>query len=280
MASKIKVHTQGQTLKVTITTPAGTAPTVYTTSALSGTHTMPLSISADTEFWLNYSWLPFNIEVAQPDGSVLYSARHTVSPDAPILLSPEPSTTQVSADLARSAPGGLAAGIATFPRWAVQSTAVAPSSGSMRLAGFRADRSETVTKVRYLTGGTAAAATPTVVRIGLYSVDSAGAGTLVASTPNDTALSANAHTSYEKSFSSPYAVVAGQQYALGYLIVSGAATNTLVGTIQSSGGTVHAENAFLPRVCAIYAGQSDLPASYTDAALTNASSIWYGVVLA
>ena len=48
----IRIVPDGKTLSVTFTNAAGGTPTAYTTETGSSTHTLPLSITATTEFWL------------------------------------------------------------------------------------------------------------------------------------------------------------------------------------------------------------------------------------
>lgn len=159
-------------------------------------------------------------------------------------------------------------------RWLSQ-VGIVSTSGTLRLTYFTARKTETTTQVKIYTGTTAAAATPTLCRLGLYQIASDGAGTLVASTANDTTLFAAATTAYTKSWSVSFAKVAGQRYALGVLVVSGAATPTYLGSINSSAG-VHAT---LPRLTASLGAQADLPGSFTDASLSGSAGYFYAEIL-
>lgn len=138
-------------------------------------------------------------------------------------------------------------------------SAVTTTTGNLRLTYFTARKTETTTQVRVNTGTTAAAATPTLCRLGLYLIDSAGDGTLVASIANDTTLFAATSTAYTRSWSAPYAKTAGLRYALGILVVSGAATPTLNGATLSNG----TEASIAPQVAGNISGQADLPASFS-----------------
>ncbi len=135
-------------------------------------------------------------------------------------------------------------------------------------------KSESTTAARITTFTTAAAATPTLVRIGLYTIASDGAGTLVASTANDTTLFAAASTTYTKSWQVAYSKVAGQRYAMGVLVVTSATAPTLCGAAMPRG----TEAAAAPKLCAFLGSQSDLPSSFTDASLSATASRFYGVV--
>lgn len=160
----------------------------------------------------------------------------------------------------------LAVGEFTVPRQVATGSNVAAATGVLSLSYFTAKKSETCGQVRIKTGGTAAAATPTLARIGLYTVDAAGAGTLVASIPNDTALFAATFTNYTRSWSTPVAKVAGQRYALGVITVSAGATATFIGI------AVNADPTVAPRTHGTWTGQTDLPASFADASLGTAAA--------
>jgi hypothetical protein len=147
----------------------------------------------------------------------------------------------------------------TIPRVDLDSAAVATGSGNLRMQYFTARHSGTATNVRILSGTTAAGATPTLVRIGLYTVDVSGNITLVASTANDTALLAATNTAYTKALQTPYAIVKGQRYGLGLLVVTAAAVPSVVG--RSINGAIQQELNRLPSMANVLSGQTDLPAS-------------------
>jgi hypothetical protein len=171
----------------------------------------------------------------------------------------------------------LTTGEEVFERDFVNSNAIAMTSQSLRLSYFTARKSETTTQARVITGSTAAGATPTLCRLGLYSIDANGDGTLVASTPNDTALFAAANTAYTKAWSASYAKVAGQRYALGILVVTAAAVPTLVGVVPQFGSGI--ELNVSPRTVAFMAGQADLPATFLESGVGNSGNRCYGAVL-
>jgi hypothetical protein len=153
----------------------------------------------------------------------------------------------------------LTAGQEGFSRDLVTSSK-AMTSGALFLSYFTARKNETQTKVRTYTVGTAAAATPTLVRIGLYEVLSNGDLSLVASTASDTALYAATNTAYEKALQAGYALVKGKRYAYGILVVSAAAVPALAATTAS---VVADELAKTPRLNGVATGLSDLPATVT-----------------
>lgn len=161
-----------------------------------------------------------------------------------------------------------------FPADDAQSGTNVTTTQVLRLSYFDCRKSESTTGVRIISGGTAAGATPTLVRIGLYLIDSAGNGTLVASTPNDTALFATTATVYPKSWSTPYNKVRGTRLAVGVLVVSSTTTPTLAG----KGITSTAEVSLAPRKTGSISGQSDLPSSFTAGSVSSSFSRFYAAL--
>jgi hypothetical protein len=152
-------------------------------------------------------------------------------------------------------------------------SSVSIASQAMQLAYFTARKSETTTQVRVYSGGTPSN-TLTLGRIGLYLIDSAGAGTLVASTANDTTLLGSASTAYTRSWSVSYSMAAGQRYALGVLSVG-----TTGGSLVATASLTAAETAVAPRINGRITGLADLPASYADAGVSTSAGYHYGVIL-
>lgn len=145
------------------------------------------------------------------------------------------------------------------------STAITLSTGVLRLRYFTARKTETITSVSMISG-TAAGATPTLCRIGVYSVASDGALTLVASCANDTALFAGATTEYTRSLSASLSKVAGTRYAIGALVVTGASAPTCYGALVPS-----AVSGVAPRISGLVSGQTDLPASVAAGSIGDSS---------
>lgn len=168
-------------------------------------------------------------------------------------------------------------GVETMRRKEIASTTISILSGTLRLAFFTADRDELITKLIAMSGGTPAAATPTLVRYGLYSVASNGDLTLVAASANTTSTFSAADTEYPLPLSSggglptSYVCQAGFRYALGTIVVSGTTTPTLRG----QGAGVAANMARDPRQCAFLTGQTDLPTTISAGSLVNSASVIY-----
>lgn len=154
-------------------------------------------------------------------------------------------------------PDALTSGESTLSRRAIVTAGATLTSGLVRLTYFTAKKTETINSVRVGTG-TTAAGTPTLCRIGIYSVDGSGDLTLVASTANDTALWAAGSTTYTKALSAAWSKVAGQRYAVGLLFV-GTTAPTIQGQVLSIGD----ELGQAPRLCGGRSGQTDLPSSIT-----------------
>lgn len=159
----------------------------------------------------------------------------------------------------------LTSGEGTLPRDLVVA-GVTMSNQSLRLAYFTAQKTETINNARVATANTAAGATPTLIRIGLYTVAANGDITLVASTANDTTLLATQNTSYTKALSAPYLKVAGRRYAAGLLVVTGATAPTVVGANTAINGT---EAGLSPKLGGLVSSQSDLPASVAAASVAD-----------
>lgn len=146
------------------------------------------------------------------------------------------------------------------------------TSGTLRLAYFTAHKAGPSTGIRVISA-VAAAATPTIVRFGLYTVDASGNVTLVASTPNDTTLLSVANTTYTKAWSVNPTMVKGQRYAFGALVVTAAAAPTIISVFTPSN-----TEAFIdPTVCSFLGGQADLPASVAVGSLGVTTNWIYGV---
>jgi len=167
----------------------------------------------------------------------------------------------------------LDAGEETFNRMFVNG-AIAASTGAMRMTFFTARKTETISAVRVVTGTTAAAATPTLCRVGIYSVDGAGNLSLVASTVNDTALFNAASTVFTKSLAATWNKIAGQRYAIGVLVVTAATAPTIM--INGLGNGV--EMGKSPRLCGVISGLADLPAASVAGTVTDNAASPYFVV--
>jgi hypothetical protein len=149
-------------------------------------------------------------------------------------------------------------------------TQLATVSQLLQLQYFRVPVAFTAATITYYSGSTAAAATPTLVRYGLYSVAANGDITLIGSTANDTTLFSVASTRYPKALSVATALVPGQTYATAVLVVTGAAAPTLLSALGVTVTTTASSQA--PRLMAQVAAQADLPAGVVAGSLANSAS--------
>lgn len=171
----------------------------------------------------------------------------------------------------------LASGEEVFTRRMPMSGSVLSTSQVLRLSYFTARKTETISSVRVFSGGTAAGATPTLCRVGIYTVAADGALTLIASTVNDTALFASSTTAYTRSLSASFVKQRGQRYALGILVVTGATAPTFPGI---AGGVLPVtEPGMAPRISGQLAAQADLPASIAAGSVTDSQNSPYGVLV-
>lgn len=169
----------------------------------------------------------------------------------------------------------LTVGEATVPRMLVNSGGITLTSGSVRLGYFTARLTQTVTRVRVLSSGTAAGATPTLVKVGVYTVDGSGNLTLAGASTSDPTLFAAASTTYTATLSSTTTITAGSRYAIGVLVVTAAAAPTIYGV----NALLAAEMAVAPRLAGSVSGQTDLPATVTAAGIGSSGSMPYAVLL-
>lgn len=150
-----------------------------------------------------------------------------------------------------------------FPRFLIRE-AIGMASGTLNFSVFEARKSETINTLTAACT-TAATATPTLARIGVWEWDdSLDQGTLIASTPNDTTFFSVANAVDSINLSAPWGKIGGRRYAIGVLIVSAAAMPTVVGygrPFSSGLGVLLNE---IKRTCGVKAGLADLPATLTS----------------
>jgi hypothetical protein len=164
------------------------------------------------------------------------------------------------------------------PRTSAWANSVATASGSLRLVGSRAKRTRVSTSCAIPSGNTAAGATPSLVRFGLYKRDPDALGyTLVASTANDTTIFAAATTVYTRNWTTPVTVIQGEEYLVGFVLVTAAAVPTML----CPGGLANPSAGMIPGTLApvrwASVAATDLPASFTTASL-GASGLWFHAI--
>lgn len=138
------------------------------------------------------------------------------------------------------------------------------TSGVMRLTYLTPPRTRRITTMLAYTGSTAAGATPTVCRVGVFSVASDGALTLLDATANDLTLFNGANQEFPKALANGVTCEIGQRYAFGVLVVSGATMPSFLGISIPAAVIARA-----PRRAAIVSGLADLPASVAAGSVAN-----------
>jgi len=150
-----------------------------------------------------------------------------------------------------------------------------PTSGNVHWTYFTPASSFTASQISIT--NIVQAYSPTLIRLGLYTADSAGGVTLVARTANDTTVFSTTSTYWTRSFATAggypatYAVTAGSRYALAFCI-----TASSMPTIPAfSGHSLYLWQT--PRITAYITGQSDLPSSVASdgfATVINNQAFW------
>jgi len=165
----------------------------------------------------------------------------------------------------------ITTGQEVYPReFAVTNSVASIATGQVRLTYFTAYATQAVTTLTTYTGTIAAAATPTLAKVGLYSVAANGDLTLMAGSTNDTALWSAVNTAYAKTITSQ-TLTKGNRYAFAQVIVTAAAAPALIMSTPSLMVTGEA-----PRLTGHITGQTDLPATISAAGIVNNNSRVYG----
>ena len=162
----------------------------------------------------------------------------------------------------------LTTGEEAFLRSLGNSNVLTLASQQLRLTYFTARKTETIASVRFALGGTAAGATPTLSRIGIWTADGAGALVAqIAATTNDTALfMGTINTQVTKALTAPFVKQAGQRYAVGLVNVTAAANPTVCGNLATG---LNVEVGLAPRLSGVVAAQADLPATLASGSIAN-----------
>lgn len=169
-----------------------------------------------------------------------------------------------------------AVGDETMPRLSANAEPV-PITGTMVLSYLRATQTLDVTLIRAYTGATAAAATTTLFRLGLYEVLADGGLALVAAGVSDVTKIQTAWTSVGQSIAGR--IVAGRTYAVAVLAVGPGQMPTLAGTTSAAGVRLSSGVFFMdPKLSAQVPGLGDLPTTVAAASLAPcARIIWHAL---
>lgn len=150
--------------------------------------------------------------------------------------------------------------VITIPRFSIGDIGWNFYSGQLHLTYLYPQVNRTVSNLSIYVRDAGGAAT--TAQLGLFSVDGSGNLTLLETTTNDTDLLTSAWTTKTKALSGSVSLVAGNSYAIGYLVV----TSNSLGSVEGQGGRwdVH---KLSPRLCAKLDGQSSIPSSISAGSL-------------
>ena len=167
--------------------------------------------------------------------------------------------------------GVLTAGESNMPWDAANNGAIPTGNQSLRIRYFTARKTQSISQVRVTAGSTPAGATPSLIRIGIWTADAAGALiSLVGSTPNDTTLLAAANTDYTKGLSAAFMAQKGQRYASAILVVTAATAPTVWGLSVANAQAGHS-----PKRGGLVGGQANLPSSVVAGSVSDGGNMPY-----
>jgi len=157
----------------------------------------------------------------------------------------------------------ITTGQEVFSRRLINSASISSgATGRLLLTYFTARKTASVTALRMMSAGTASG-TPTLVRVGIYSVASNGDLALVGSTANDVALFAGTFATYTPPLSVATPLAAGGRYALGLLVVA-----SILPFIYGQSVSFGSEAAVAPRMGGTLSSLADLPATALAGTIT------------
>jgi hypothetical protein len=162
----------------------------------------------------------------------------------------------------------LEVGESSLPRWGQLGSTGAVGSGRLYMQTRAAAKTETITNITMWTAAAAAAATPTLCKMGVYEFDpSTDEFVLVGETANDTTLFAATQTQYDRALTTPYQKVAGRLYGYAVIVISSASMPSFMGRLSNDGtGPAKTVLELQPRRNYVLSGQTDLPATIAKTA--------------
>ena len=172
----------------------------------------------------------------------------------------------------------LTSGVTNQPRGSGITTHIATVSGVVYFSYFRVPAAFTAANIKMYSGSTAAGATPTLVKFGLYSVAANGDLTRIAQTASDTAIFASGSTAYTRALAASVALAPGTTYASALLITTGAALPTVLSASAVTLGSTGAALAVAPRLSSSFAAQTDLADTVAAGSLANATQRYFAEI--
>lgn len=156
-------------------------------------------------------------------------------------------------------------------------TAITTPNGQITLTYFTAKRTETLSRIQSRTRQTAAAATPTLCKMAIYTADANDNLMLLGSTANDTTMWNGTYQTVTRALAAPIQLVRGQRYAFATLITTTATAPVLVASASSF--VSQGDDAGQPRLYGKFTGQTDMPASIAIGSITSQDQGLYGALL-
>lgn len=144
-------------------------------------------------------------------------------------------------------------------------------SQALRCNGFRCKRTGLVSDLVIFSGGTAAGATPSLVKIGAYHKLEDGSYNLIGASANTVSLFAITNNTYVVPFVVPWYKFRGDDYLIAVLIVTAAALPTLQGPFTTSANTTGTFLLPEPTKVGSILGQTDLPVNIAKGSLVSTS---------
>lgn len=235
--------------------------------------------------------LPLDTAVAHLTGNETIAGIKTFSsnPVVPTAAFPESAVASLVADLAAKAstshatthlaggtdelyllPGLSATRIESIPR-VIAPDQLTATAGAVHLGYFTAPRNLTISQLSMFCIGAQTGATDEWLV--LYSVDGSGNLTLVARTADDTTIfnTANAYStkSLDAAFAASYAMVRGQLYAAGSLVVGASTQPKFLGVFLQNGN--YTNTGMAPRLVGSVTGQTTPATSYAVGSVGNSN---------
>lgn len=163
----------------------------------------------------------------------------------------------------------LTTGEAMFPRVLGVTAGGALTSGTVYLVYFTPNKTESINNIK-VNCVSAAAATPTLCRMGIYSEDGSGNLTQLVITASTATMFSSAGF-LTVGLTSTWSKTAGVRYACGLIVVSSFAMPTFYGLAAANAAAVGTMWGTSPRIFGVMAGQTDLPASIAVGSIINAA---------
>jgi hypothetical protein len=163
---------------------------------------------------------------------------------------------------------------ATLDRRMITSSTFGMANGNMRVSGFSAGRSRSVTSIQMMSG-TVAGAGATLLRVGLYDCSQAATISLIGSTADvSTTAFIATNTVYTLPLLAATALTAGGRYAVGFVVVGATTAPNVVGLAGLQFASLSQGVGPSTLMGANLAGQTDLPASFAWSSLASLNAVF------